>query len=260
MKNKLVYPISAKKGNDRLKKWSFSDSYFIRKFKSLVLTEIPKKVDLRDSGLISEVFDQGNLESSVGIALVKGCLEYCVKKDLGLYMNLSCLFVHRKDRTGMFPSTSKSTTSLIDGIEVLSSIGCCPEAMDGYSFENFTYPSISNCDDLAIVCRIKKCYRLNGLKEIKHCLSEGYPVASLFNVYPSMFDVFVYRSGEIPLPEALEKPIGQHSMAIVGFDDDKRHLIVKNSWSKSWGEFGYGFIPYSAVDRILLESFSLRVL
>jgi len=37
---------------------------------------------------------------------------------------------------------------------------------------------------------------------------------------------------------------GGHSMAIVGYDDEKKIFIVRNSWSDKWGDKGYFYIDY----------------
>jgi C1A family cysteine protease len=37
---------------------------------------------------------------------------------------------------------------------------------------------------------------------------------------------------------------GGHSMAIVGYDDEKKIFIIRNSWSDRWGDKGYFYIDY----------------
>ena len=37
---------------------------------------------------------------------------------------------------------------------------------------------------------------------------------------------------------------GGHSMAIVGYDDEKKVFIIRNSWSDRWGDKGYFYIDY----------------
>ncbi|KHK03920.1 C1 family peptidase [Desulfovibrio sp. TomC] len=41
---------------------------------------------------------------------------------------------------------------------------------------------------------------------------------------------------------------GMHAVTVVGYDDDARCFIVKNSWGDTWGEKGYFIIAYSEVD------------
>jgi hypothetical protein len=48
-------------------------------------------------------------------------------------------------------------------------------------------------------------------------------------------------------------PFVGHCLVACGFDDDKRRLRVRNSWSKDWGEGGYGWISYDFISRGLTE-------
>jgi C1A family cysteine protease len=36
---------------------------------------------------------------------------------------------------------------------------------------------------------------------------------------------------------------------IVGYDDSKQVLIVRNSWGDSWGDKGYFHMPYAFVEK-----------
>ena len=46
--------------------------------------------------------------------------------------------------------------------------------------------------------------------------------------------------------------VGGHAIAIVGYDNQKRHLIVKNSFGTGWGDKGYFYMPYTYVTPELL--------
>lgn len=40
-----------------------------------------------------------------------------------------------------------------------------------------------------------------------------------------------------------------HAVAIVGYDD--KGFIIRNSWGTSYGDKGYGFIPYDEIDKFM---------
>ena len=54
-----------------------------------------------------------------------------------------------------------------------------------------------------------------------------------------------------------ESVVGGHSVLIVGYDDSKVSknprdgntktgcFLIRNSWSESWGDHGYGWMPYA---------------
>ena len=40
---------------------------------------------------------------------------------------------------------------------------------------------------------------------------------------------------------------GLHAMLIVGYSDRQEVFIVRNSWGTSWGDKGYGYVPYDYI-------------
>ncbi len=38
-----------------------------------------------------------------------------------------------------------------------------------------------------------------------------------------------------------------HAYSLQGYDDSQQVFILKNSWGDGWGEFGYGYLPYSCI-------------
>ena len=64
----------------------------------------------------------------------------------------------------------------------------------------------------------------------------------------------------IPYPVVGDKILGGHAVCAVGYDDTKiiknsHHgvaetigaLLIRNSWGTSWGNGGYGWLPYEYV-------------
>lgn len=107
--------------------------------------------------------------------------------------------------------------------------------------------------------------RLNS-EAIKSALADGYPVAGSFVLCSSF-----YNAGEyIPMPTAEEieeskkksedsennNRHGHHAMTIVGFSDQLRMFLVRNSWGTDWGDKGYCYIPYEYIDNPDLFQFA----
>lgn len=57
----------------------------------------------------------------------------------------------------------------------------------------------------------------------------------------------VYHPGlEMWKPLNPDDPIkGGHAMAVVGFDEEKEHFIIRNSWGPKWGDQGHTYYKYS---------------
>ena len=71
-------------------------------------------------------------------------------------------------------------------------------------------------------------------------------------------------TGNIPFPGQGDSLVGGHAVLAVGFDDQKKigkekgALLIRNSWGTTWGDGGYGWLPYKYVlDRIALDFWSL---
>ncbi len=78
------------------------------------------------------------------------------------------------------------------------------------------------------------------------------------------------KPGDIPYPCKEESAQWGHAVVAVGYDDNriitnlscktetKGALLIRNSWGKSWGEDGYGWLPYEYVlNGLALDFWSL---
>ncbi|MCD6328521.1 hypothetical protein J7M28_13340 [bacterium] len=72
---------------------------------------------------------------------------------------------------------------------------------------------------------------VNLIKQAVH----QYPVATHLDVYE---DFYYYYDGGI-YEYAYGDYLGGHAVVIVGWDDDEKYWIVKNSWGAGWAESGY---------------------
>jgi hypothetical protein len=41
-----------------------------------------------------------------------------------------------------------------------------------------------------------------------------------------------------------DKFMGGHAMTVVGYDDDNKYFIIRNSWGENWGDKGYCYYKY----------------
>ena len=58
------------------------------------------------------------------------------------------------------------------------------------------------------------------------------------------------------MPNLNEKVLGGHAVMAVGYNDDKKVIIVRNSWGVNWGDNGYFYMPYAFItDKNMCSDF-----
>ena len=242
------------------------DSATVLKQKSL-----PASVDLRE--WCSPIEDQGDLGSCTAHAGV-GIIEYYERKSFGRHIEASRLFLYKVTRnlmkvkgdTGAYLRTTMGAMVLF---------GVPPEPYWPYSEEGnkFDQEPPAFCYAFAQNYQTLKYFRHDPsgsksdeiLKKVKTYLASGHPVMFGFTVYNSIEPA--EETGKIPFPSAKEKVEGGHAVAAVGYDDKMKiknkyggmtttgALLIRNSWGKTWGDKGYGWLPYEYVLKRLAEDF-----
>ena len=96
-----------------------------------------------------------------------------------------------------------------------------------------------------------------GRRRVRSALAKGSPVVACFKV--AWDDSVARRNGRIDvvIDPKTKKPVRSsagHCMLIVGYDDVKKHYIVKNSWGRSWGDRGYGYISFAYYNEYAYSS------
>jgi len=103
------------------------------------------------------------------------------------------------------------------------------------------------------------------LESVKKYLVAGIPSMFGFYGFPS-FDSSDIKGG-IPYPCQGESAAWGHAIVAVGYDDDKKiknmkcgrettgALLIRNSWGTTWGDKGYGWLPYDYVLNKLASDF-----
>lgn len=80
------------------------------------------------------------------------------------------------------------------------------------------------------------------LSDLKNLLQNGYAFIAGINCYENIYNDV---KGLIQLPQG--QIIGGHAILFVGYDDSRQVLKFKNSWGGTWGDNGYGYLPYQYV-------------
>jgi len=207
------------------------------------LAALPGARDLRPS--CPSVYDQGQLGSCTANAIAAAHEFEQMKQASRGAFTPSRLFIYYNERVIEGTVMQDSGAALRDGIKTTVKQGACPERQWPYVIARFTRRPSAPCYAEALRHQVVAYLRLPGiLAQMKGCLFSGYPFVFGFSVYESFESRNVARTGLVPMPSPRERLLGGHAVMAVGYDDETRRFIVRNSWGSRWGRAGHCFMPY----------------
>ncbi len=215
-------------------------------FEAAPVAALPPSVDLRPA--MPPVYNQGDLGSCTANAL-SACVEHLREISMP-----SRLFIYYNERTIDGDVDQDSGSTIKTGIQALRQFGVCPENVWPYDPANFAEKPNQTAYTDATPDIIGSYMKLQTLDDIKRCLASGFPVAFGFMVFNYFESQDMLQTGILQLPTPGEVPIGGHAVVIVGYDDTKQSVLVRNSWGSDWGIGGYFWMPYQYVTNPQLAS------
>ena len=201
-----------------------------------------KNVDLRKTGNLPPVYDQGQSSSCTGNAIA-AAVEYGMKAQSKKDFIPSRLFIYYNECLMEGTVAVDAGAEIRDGIKVVASLGAPSEDLWPFDLVNITVKPSDKAYEEALKGVIKQYSRVPvKLANIQNVLTHKIPIVFGIMLYESFMSDSVARDGMVPMPQVTEKPVGGHAMLIVGTTDT--HFIVRNSWGQGWGDGGYCYIPH----------------
>ena len=200
---------------------------------------LPTIVDNRSQ--CSPVRHQGDEPSCVGHA-VTGAAEFYYWKQLGHLPGFSPRAAYNWARQcDSIPGEWHDGSTIRGGLKAWQKRGMCPSDCWPYvAMDSSTY-ACTQVKVLSSMYPLWRYERLDGLVEVKHAIHQYGAVVATVMVHagweaPDADDYYVIQ------PSMNEE--GWHAVAVVGYEDSRSGLLVRNSWGTDWADAGYAWLSY----------------
>jgi len=207
--------------------------------------KFPRAVDLRPAEW--PVWEQGGLNSCTAQAICAAYQLMLIRERVPKAYDPSRLFLYYNERAIEGKVDDNAPVYMRDGMKTVRRTGVCAEAQWPYVEKRYAERPPEPCFTAAQEHRAVSYLKVKqDLKHIKHCLAEGYPVTIALVLYYSDDRQALPLDGNLLVPDpAKETPCGGHAMLLVGYDDARERFLVRNSHGGTWGQKGYGTLPYA---------------
>ncbi|MDO9454526.1 C1 family peptidase [Nocardioides sp.] len=196
----------------------------------------PSKVDL--TPYVQPIRNQGACGSCVSfgtIATMEGTARFGARDpNLAIDLSEAQLFYCHAKADGRTCSTGWWPDRALDAVR---DKGVVDEACFPYTAGDQECRTCADADERT--SKITAWKHLGSIEEMKDWLATAGPAVGCFKVYD---DFFAYKTGVYR--HQTGAAAGGHCVCIIGYDDNQRAWIAKNSWGTTWGDGGFFRIGY----------------
>jgi len=213
------------------------------------VADLPPSFDYTDK--MSPVGNQLSEGTCVGFASVDGMKEYQENEEWKEYKDLSVRYVYDNcKKIDGYPNEEGTEVRL--AMKILCEKGVCYESCWPY-IPGIPGEPCPDADDQAKGFIGDGYWRVDGpdiIQAMKETLVANGPIVPGVIVFNGIFNA---PGGVVPMPAEGEKWVGGHAICVVGYDDAKKWFKFKNSWGKTWGDGGYGYMSYDYMAEYLMD-------
>jgi C1A family cysteine protease len=194
----------------------------------------PQSMDLRNQ--LPDCYDQGNTSSCTYHGIAGSLQSAMFKAGIPVVMP-SRLFGYYNERLLEGDPGEDAGAEIRDGMKVTNVYGYVPETIWPFDESKVTVKPSQQAYDAAVKERIHfyASVNLRSLDSVRLPLSHGYPVIIGFDVYDYFESDAMATSGVLNMPKKGEHLLGGHCVLVVGYNDVKKAVLVRNSWGTGWG-------------------------
>lgn len=202
----------------------------------------PASYDLRSGGYITSVKNQGGCGSCVAFGVI-GAAEGTYRRrnnnpNAAVDLSEAHLFYCHARSEGRRCSGTSGGWWPSKALDAFRDKGVVDESCYPYTAGDQNCSNL--CKDAAgRLWKVSKWERLTNAAAMKDWLSTKGPLVACYTVYA---DFYAYKSGIYKHVSGAAK--GGHCVTCVGYNDQQKYWICKNSWGTGFGESGYFKIAY----------------
>lgn len=199
--------------------------------------------------------NQGSIGSCGGFAFGAAYEILKKKKDYRYLWDVSELFIYYCARGFQGWEQKDSGIYLRDGCKALVKFGASLELFHPYVAKNLAkYPSWM-ASFAGRATKAKTYYRCYSTGSIMEAVAQGFPVVFGMYVYWNYLTlkkhvVYNTKKGDYK---------GGHAQVIVGYDNNLKAFLVRNSWGPKWGNGGYALVSYDVVEESLIDAWVIVI-
>ena len=203
-----------------------------KKFLSPPGPPTPQVVDWTDK--FPAVYNQGQT-GTCGPNSMAGVIQYLQGVQGEPLVMPSRLFIYWNTEDMEGTAGTDSGVENRDMIKAVNSLGFCPESEWEFDLGNIPKKPSDQCyaDAKKELLLDYQSVDNSNLQALLSAIAIG-PVLAGFTVYESFETDAVALTGDVPMPDTSEDPIGGHDIVIIGYDQGTNKFKCRNSWGRLW--------------------------